>query len=246
MEPTLIVGDQVLVSPFSPTDTTHSYGDIVVFQNSIDSNNYWIKRVVGSSGDLISIQGLSVKRNNREVPRQIVEPCPDSLALCHLNYSYPLPRKDEQFLIDTLTPLDFLFLYRVIQQERRGALSYAQLYLFVDNVYTGSLDLDTIFNRPQLSSILKKDSTRFSQSQVSYTPVLFLDASTPASSYTLTHNTYFLLGDNRLNSYDSRLFGPVSECSLTGKAKAVYLSFNSGVSPFHTTRIGLPLTRKTP
>ena len=41
---------------------------------------------------------------------------------------------------------------------------------------------------------------------------------------------YFLLGDNRTNSADSRVFGPVPRASLRSKAGIVYLSIGDGFS----------------
>ena len=41
---------------------------------------------------------------------------------------------------------------------------------------------------------------------------------------------YFLLGDNRANSSDSRIHGPVPRASLRGKAGIVYLSIGDGYS----------------
>ena len=38
---------------------------------------------------------------------------------------------------------------------------------------------------------------------------------------TLNENQYFVLGDNRGNSYDSRYFGPIEKESITGKLKII-------------------------
>lgn len=44
---------------------------------------------------------------------------------------------------------------------------------------------------------------------------------------TLNKDQYFVLGDNRLNSQDSRFFGPVSRQSIIGKAQVVVWPVNS-------------------
>ena len=41
---------------------------------------------------------------------------------------------------------------------------------------------------------------------------------------------YFLLGDNRTNSADSRVYGPVPHASLRAKAGIVYLSIGDRFS----------------
>ena len=42
------------------------------------------------------------------------------------------------------------------------------------------------------------------------------------NSVTLSETQYFLIGDNRSNSYDSRYFGPVNKKDITGKLKLIY------------------------
>jgi len=48
----------------------------------------------------------------------------------------------------------------------------------------------------------------------------------PATSYTFKMDYYWMMGDNRHNSADSRFWGFVPEDHIVGKPKFVYLSFN--------------------
>lgn len=52
-----------------------------------------------------------------------------------------------------------------------------------------------------------------------YLPVYFVTE--PEGSWSLKENEYFLMGDNRANSNDSRYFGPVEKRFFIGRAVAV-------------------------
>jgi signal peptidase I len=49
-----------------------------------------------------------------------------------------------------------------------------------------------------------------------------------ATSYTITGNYYWMMGDNRHNSLDSRFWGYVPETHIVGKAWFVWMSYKSG------------------
>jgi|SRR6476469_7513706 len=58
----------------------------------------------------------------------------------------------------------------------------------------------------------------------------------PLTSYTLKHNYYFMMGDNRHNSEDSRFWGFVPEDHIVGKAVLIWMSIDPYADFFHKIR----------
>ena len=148
MEPTLLVGDSIMVHRSAYRDQAPQRNDIVVFPHPEDEQHDFVKRIVGLPGDVIVIRNQQVFVNG-QVPRE--------------------PYLDPQRAAPTSSPIT-----------------------------CGPVCEPT---------------------------------KVPADSY-------FLLGDNRNNSEDSRFFGFVERNKIKGKAHSIYWSFDMVEQRMRIDRIG--------
>lgn len=181
-KPDLLIGDFIVTSKFSygiRLPVLHKKvisigepkrGDIVVFLWPKDTSTYFIKRVIGLPGDVISYKDKVLTINGRLAPQKLLGERSDRDGASE---KWPVLLKQENLL--------------GVQHE--------------------------IYLRP--------------------------DQLTTNFSVTVPRGNYFVMGDNRDNSLDSRYWGFVPEKDLVGKAMWVFFSWDSEHNRVRWNRIGL-------
>lgn len=212
MMPTLLIGDFILVEKFAYgikdpiTQTTliptghPKRGDIAVFKYPKDPSLDYIKRVVGLPGDRVSYDPLS--KTVTVNPACAQQDCDKALAV---TYSDVEPSDFVQTFSGFSGNEVGNGFYQVPQNETlRGGLRLA----------TRNETLGDVTHRILLVTQAQSQASSYYQ-----------QPGQPQSSWVVPEGMYFMMGDNRDNSADSRYWGFVPERNLVGKATAIWMSF---------------------
>ena len=230
METTIKIGDFLFVDKFTygsssprtipftnvvlpyfqlPAITEPERGDIVVFEYPGDRDelqpeiiNNYVKRCIGIPGDTISIKEKVVFVNGKEAKR------PANIQYIN-NYVSPagvarpdIFPKNSQFNEDNYGPI-------VI--PKKGDV----INLTVDNVEAWRTIIDREFGK----RVVTVEGSQ-----------ILIDGKV-VTSYTLKKNYYFMMGDNRDDSADSRFWGFVPRDKIVGQAFMIYWSWEPEI-PF--------------
>ncbi|AFP85462.1 signal peptidase I [secondary endosymbiont of Heteropsylla cubana] len=216
MKPTLLVGDFILVKKFAYgvknpiTQTTlmkTSYpkrGDLVLFKYPLNPKLDYIKRVVGLPGDHIIYDYV-----NKHL---IIYPYTDN-SVMKLKKSLKITYNELHF-----DNFDKSLDLNNIQKKRTDCLQ-----VFLDNE-TNIPSLDQTKNKESLGDVIheiltvkgKQDNIKSYYQQPGYC----------LGEWVVPEKSYFMMGDNRDCSADSRFWGFVPEKNLVGKATMIWMSLD--------------------
>ncbi|WP_395480080.1 signal peptidase I [Candidatus Curculioniphilus buchneri] len=215
MMPTLLVGDFILVkkfvygikNPITQTtliETGHpKRGDVVVFRYPPNPNLNYIKRVVGLPNDRIRYDFVN-KRITIQPNFNNQQYCPMELPITYFDITpkdainiFESTKTKEIHYYSVIQPLHYQAKHNSTQIiQRIESLDKEQHSILISPNHHDRLDL--YFNQPGIL----------------------------LSEWIVPKGEYFMMGDNRDNSDDSRYWGFVPETNLVGQATAIWMSFD--------------------
>ncbi|MGV3345125.1 signal peptidase I [Enterobacteriaceae bacterium LUAb1] len=212
MMPTLLIGDFILVEKFAygikdpVTQTTlistghPKRGDIAVFKYPKDPSLDYIKRVVGLPGD-----GVSYDPQTKEVT---ITPACTSPQRCDKRVAVTYSDVKASDFVQTFAGFEGSEIgngfYQLPPGENmRGGIRLEERNEMLDSVTHRILLISQVSGQPQ---------------------GYYHQSGQPAFSWIVPAGHYFMMGDNRDNSADSRYWGFVPEKNLVGKATAIWMS----------------------
>ncbi|MGK2946418.1 MAG: signal peptidase I [Candidatus Malihini olakiniferum] len=211
MMPTLLIGDFILVEKFSYgikdsiTQTTliptghPKRGDIAVFKYPENPRLDYIKRVIGLPGDQVSYDLLS---------KQVtVRPACEGIAC------------DSIFIVtySNLETSDFVQTFGRLGKEASSDFYSLPLSKEKPSGVRIKVRQETLGDVSHRILIVPG-----SQDQLG---MYYQQSCQPLATWVVPNGYYFMMGDNRDNSADSRYWGFVPEKNLVGRATAIWMSF---------------------
>ncbi len=230
MENTIMTGDRLIINklafdlttpryiPFTDIELPHirllqwsspKKGDITVFifpgyrdEIKYDKIENWVKRCVAEPGDTLEVINKVIFVNGKQLP-----------IPANINYMNSTT-KSSGYAENDIFP----------KGSKYNADHYGPIVIPKKNdiisVTAENIDMwETFINRE-----FGKDAVVINNGKI------FIDGK-ETSQYTVTDDYYFMMGDNRDNSLDSRYWGFVPRRNVVGKPLFVYFSWNSDI-PF--------------
>ncbi len=188
--------------------------DIVVFKSVTNNNKFLIKRIVGLPGDTLSLKDTKVIVNNN-----YLEEKPE--------YSYMYSDSSKAFAsLKIYANKDFEALAPAVQKKLTKLNSntpslrgYSIFPFKKQNQWTRDNYGPVIIPKKGTTISLTKANIAIYASLIKYYEQedISLKHDNDQVNYTFKQNYYFMLGDNRHNSIDSRSYGFVVESYIQGK-----------------------------
>ena len=194
-------------------------GDIVVFKAIDNSDKFLIKRIIGLPNDTLQIKKTKVFINSNQLKEED-----------NFTYNYIYKQENNVSLFQNYSNIEYTELSANERKNYKKKIEEKTNY----NYFLFPISKQDEWTRDNYGSIVipkKGMKIKLTKENIAiYNSTIIKFESTDLSkletfSYTFKNNYFFMMGDNRHNSIDSRSFGFVPESYMQGKMKKVF-SFN--------------------
>lgn len=248
MENTLLINDHIFVNKFTYYFQEPDRWDIVVFEYPNNPRKDYIKRLVGRPGDTVAVRNHKVRLNGSYVPREYLHSeaevrllsDPKSITSDNPNMiqfrgdgvevnrrmilAQNNPSDPVQLRVSILKVFEEANDHRIKEVHVNGTSINRSLSRQFGPVHVPEKG-DTV-NLTDLSSrelnFYFRMISRQSDANLSTRDGMIYREGVPLKEYVVPEDMYFVMGDNRDHSEDSRVWGFVPENNLLGEAMFIY------------------------
>lgn len=203
------------------------YNDIIVFKSPLNEHNFMIKRCVALPNDTILLGNKFIQVNSKEI---II---PESVKLKYKLFFDDFNRnKVDSTLIAGKYDYNKDWLYRK-RHYKSILLTMRQSVNLQEMSFVDSVVIEKCIDSLKIFVPGKRVSKSLPGFQSLNTKIV---ASSKDVNVVLNNDYYYVLGDNRMKSTDSRSYGVVKDDNIEGVGLIILFSINSNESGFKRIR----------
>jgi signal peptidase I len=219
MYPTLQIGDHLFVDTVTPRFRPLTRGEVVTFKYPCDSSREYVKRVIALGGDTVEVRCSIVYVNGTAVPSHH-DPAPCSYVdFDDFKAQWLAPRECSRYH-EELNGHS----YDVYADADRPTRERDANRQEGDRVDFPSAMRPTPPSCANVEDGLAAPGANAPIGSIVVTAKPETKVCDPQLHYVVPADTYFMMGDNRYNSSDSRFFGPVPKAAILGRVLSIWLS----------------------